>query len=57
MPDLSEEELKAIRSLIEADARRKWAVSAVSQVSIWIAGLAGGYLALKGMALEFLGLK
>ena len=54
---LSEEELKVLRALILADARRQWIVSSLRGVSVWLAAIAGGYLALKGMLLDLVGLK
>jgi len=52
---LSDEELKALRSLILADARRQWVVSGIKAVSTYVAILAAGYLAFKGMVGDFLG--
>ena len=54
---LSEEEINAIRELISADDRRKWLVSAIKGVSVWLAALAAGYLALKGLLVDFIGFK
>lgn len=55
MADFSEEEIKQLRALLLADQRRQWAISTVKAVSIWLAAIAAGYLALKGMAADFLG--
>ena len=52
-PSLSDEELKDLRALLLADARRQWLVSALKGVSVWIAAIAGGYLALKGLLADF----
>jgi len=46
---LSDEELKALRSLLVADARRQWAVSAIKGVSLWIAGITGAYLSVRAV--------
>jgi len=46
---LSDEELEALRSLLLADARRQWVVSGIKGVAGYIAIIAGGYLAFKGL--------
>lgn len=53
-PTLTDEELRQLRALMLADARRQWLVTAIKGVSIWVAALAAGYLALKGLLLEFM---
>ena len=52
---LTADELKALRALILADARRQWAVSALKGVAVWIAAVAGGWLAFKTAMMEFFG--
>jgi len=51
---LTDEELAAIRSLLTADARRRWAVSALGSTAKWVAALAAGWLAVKGFLAEAL---
>jgi len=51
---LSDEELAALRQLIMADARRQWVVSGIKGVAGYIAVIAGGYLAFKGLLADFL---
>jgi hypothetical protein len=53
--ELTDDELRRIRELLVADARRQWLVSAIRGISIWLAAIAGGYLALKGLVLEIVG--
>lgn len=52
-PELTDAELRRLRDLMLADARRQWLVSAIKGISVWLAAIAGGYLALKGLLLEF----
>ena len=52
---LSDEELAAVRSLILADSRRQWVVSGIKAIAGYLAIIAGGYLAFKGMVGDFIG--
>lgn len=52
---LSDEELVAVRALILADARRQWIVSAIKGVASYLAIIAAGYLAFRGMIADFIG--
>ena len=55
MPDqLSEAEVKALRELLQADARRQWLISGTRAVAVWIAAIGGGWLALRQIVGEFL---
>lgn len=51
---LSEAEVKALRELLQADARRQWLISGAKAVAIWVAAIAGGWLAFKQMLMEIL---
>ena len=46
---LTAEELAALRQLLLADARRQWVVSGIKGVAGYLAIIAGGYLAFKGL--------
>ena len=52
---LTDEELAALRQLILADARRQWVVSGIKAIAGYLAIIAGGYLAFKGMVGDFIG--
>jgi len=52
---LSDEELEALRQLILADSRRQWVISGIKAVAGYLAIVAGGYLAFKGMVGDFIG--
>ena len=49
---LSDEELKRLRELITADARRQWLVSSIAGAARWIAVVLGAWLALRGLISE-----
>ena len=51
---LSDEELKRLRAIITADARRVWLISGLRSVGIWVAALSAGYIGLKGLLAEVL---
>ena len=51
---LTDEELAAIRQLILADSRRQWIVSGVKSIAGYLAIIAGGYLAFKGLIGDFI---
>ncbi len=51
---LSAEELAALRQLILADSRRQWVVSGIKAVAGYLAIIAGGYLAFKGLIGDFI---
>jgi len=44
---LSDEELKSLRSLILADARRQWVVSSLAGGARWLTALLGAWILLK----------
>jgi hypothetical protein len=49
---LTDEEVAAIRSILTADSRRRWAISALGATAKWVAALAAGWLAVKGFLAE-----
>ena len=51
---LSDEELIALRDIMTADSRRQWLISGAKAVAIWIAAIAGGWLAFRQAITEFL---
>jgi len=54
MSELTEDELKALRQLLLADSRRQWVVSGIKGVAGYLAIIAGGYLAFKGLIGDFI---
>ena len=52
---LSDAEVEAVRALILADNRRQWVVSGIKSIAGYLAIIAGGYLAFKGMVGDFIG--
>jgi len=47
MEQLSDEELKALRALIVADARRQWVVSSMAGGARWITAILAAWLIIK----------
>ena len=54
-PKLTDEEIRQVKALILADNRRQWVISGIKGVSVWVAAIAGGYLALKGVLIDLVG--
>ena len=49
---LTAEEVVRLRELLVADARNRWALSAIAAASKWIVAIAAGWLAVKGLIAE-----
>lgn len=52
---LTDAEVKALRELVKADQRRQWLLSSLKSVAGYIAVLAAGYLAFKGLISDVIG--
>ena len=52
---LTDAEVKALRELVKADQRRQWLLSGLKSVAGYIAVLAAGYLAFKGLISDVIG--
>jgi|SaaInlStandDraft_1057018.scaffolds.fasta_scaffold90094_5 hypothetical protein len=51
---LTEAEIKALREIITADARRQWLISGTKAVAVWVAAIGGGWLVFRQIVAEFL---
>ena len=52
---LTDAEVKALRELVKANQRRQWLLSSLKSVAGYIAVLAAGYLAFKGLISDVIG--
>lgn len=53
-PPLTDEELKDIRNLLEADRRVKWAMAKVKAAVLWLAAVVGAFIFLSDAFVKFI---
>ena len=51
-PPLTDDEIKALRGLVQASQFRKWAITGIRGVSLWVVGVIAAWGAVKTLVME-----